>query len=298
MARTSNEVRNALGACAVMLALAGGEVLADEARPDRIVISYEEPKNPEHRALYEALKAKHALEKFKGIFSPLKLPVDLPMVMRGCDGVSNAWYQRARLTICYEYVDDIMKTLPKDSASLGGLTPMDAMLGQFFYVVAHEMGHAVFDILNIPLFGRPEDAADQFAAYMMLHMGKSEARRLILGASYAYNAYIQSPKITVSLVALADVHGAPAQRFYNMLCIAYGADRETFQDVVEKGFLPSYRAPSCKVEYGEVAFAFKVLVMPHVDEQLANEVMKRAWLPPADEKPLTPPISTMGSAQQ
>jgi hypothetical protein len=29
------------------------------------------------------------------------------------------------------------------------------MLGQFSYVVAHEMGHAMFDALNVPLFGRP-----------------------------------------------------------------------------------------------------------------------------------------------
>ena len=29
----------------------------------------------------------------------------------------------------------------------------DAMLGQFFYVFAHEMGHAVYDVLKIPVLG-------------------------------------------------------------------------------------------------------------------------------------------------
>jgi hypothetical protein len=34
------------------------------------------------------------------------------------------------------------------------------------------MGHALFDVLDIPVMGQPEHAADQFAAYMMLHLGK------------------------------------------------------------------------------------------------------------------------------
>ena len=44
------------------------------------------------------------------------------------------------------------------------------------------MGHAVFDTLNVPLFGQPEDAADEFSTYMMLSFGKQDARRLIHGA--------------------------------------------------------------------------------------------------------------------
>ena len=70
-----------------------------------------------------------------------------------------------------------LRTFPKEGAP-SGITPTDAMLGQFFYVVAHEMGHAMFDALNVPLFGRPEDAADGFAAFLMLHLGTKEDARL------------------------------------------------------------------------------------------------------------------------
>ena len=41
-------------------------------------------------------------------------------------------------------------------------------------------------LLKIPLFGREEDAADQFSAYIMLHFGKEDAHRLIEGAAYQY----------------------------------------------------------------------------------------------------------------
>ena len=33
-------------------------------------------------------------------------------------------------------------------------------------------------MLGVPTFGREEDAADQISAYIMLHLGKAEVRRL------------------------------------------------------------------------------------------------------------------------
>jgi hypothetical protein len=101
----------------------------------------------------------------------------------------------------------------------------------------------------------------------------------MLGAAYSYANYIKNPKVTVNLGAFADVHSAPMQRYYDLLCMAYGANHEAFQDVVEKGYLPAARAKTCRTEYGEVNFAFKKLIQPSIDEELAKKVLDRAWLP-------------------
>ena len=53
--------------------------------------------------------------------------------------------------------------------TLEGLTPTDAVVGQYVYTVSHELGHALFDVLHIPLLGRSEGAADQFAAVHQAH---------------------------------------------------------------------------------------------------------------------------------
>ena len=95
-------------------------------------------------------------------------------------------------------VDDILKMAPQET-SPDGITPEDAVVGQFLYTAAHEMGHAVFDLLDIPLFGRPEDAADEFAAHVLLRIGKEDARKLVEGAAYAYTNYEKNPTVTVSL---------------------------------------------------------------------------------------------------
>jgi putative metallopeptidase DUF4344 len=117
-----------------------------------------------------------------------------------------------------------------------------------------------------------------FSAYLMLHFGKQEARRLITGAAYSYKIYVEAPTVTVPLKAFSDVHGAPVQRFYNLLCIAYGADPVLFADFAQKEYLPDGRAKDCEHEYNEARFAFQKLIVPHLDEQLAKQVLDKTWL--------------------
>jgi Putative metallopeptidase len=251
---------------------------APDTRAQRILFEYEKPKNPAHQSLYERLKERRVLEKLQDFFSPFQLPIDLTFKTIGCDGRANAWYQRPSVTLCYEYLDELRKGLPTEAAPTG-ISAEDAMVGQFFYVVAHEFGHAIFDLLNVPSFGGAEDAADQFSTYLMLNFGKEEARRLIGGAAYSYRDAVQSSTVILPLQAFSEVHGVPAQRFFNLLCVAYGADPQLFADVVQ--YLPKQRAADCNREYQQIAFAFQQLIMPHVDPTLAKQVMQKAWLPEA-----------------
>ena len=276
----------AFALCIALILVAPVPAAADEPRPNRIHIEYVPPKSPENQRIYEALKERHALEKMQEMFGGFRLSNDLNMRTFEC-GIVNAWYQRPTVTICYEYIADFLTRMPKDTPS--GITPTDAMLGQFFYVVAHEIGHAMFDFLNTPLFGRPEDAADYFAAYIMLLFGKQDARRLIVGAAYTYRNAIQNPKVTSRLVAFSSQHGAPAQRFFNLMCLAFGADRETFGDLIKIGYLPEARSRGCRVEFGELNFAFRQLIQPHVDQELAKAALQQGWLPPSEARPDPPP---------
>lgn len=258
--------------------------MAAGASAGRIEIEYVAPKQPEHSGLYEALKQRRVLEGLRDIFNPLQLPIPLTLRTVGCDGVANAWYQRPTVSVCYEYAAEIRDSMPK-ATTAEGVSPMDAAAGQLIYAVAHEMGHAVFDLLDIPVLGHAEDAADQFASYVILQFGKSDARRLILGAAYSYRKYVQQPTVTAPLAAFSDVHGPPAQRYFNLLCIAYGADPVLFADFLSQGYLPRERAKACAREYGEVAYAVKLLILPHVDRQRAREMLHRPWLP---DEPIGP----------
>ena len=81
------------------------------------------------------------------------------------------------------------------------------------------------------------------------------------------------------LLAFFEIHAAPAQRFYNLICLAFGADPVLFAEAVDRGYLPKERARGCKGDYEQVTFAFRDLIRPHVDEQLAKNVLDMTWLP-------------------
>ena len=66
--------------------------------------------------------------------------------------------------------------------------------------------------------------------------------------------------------------------------MAYGSDPARYADFVEKDYLPKSRAGSCTREYGTAVFAFKELITPHLDKQLATKVLGEAWLPEAKRR--------------
>jgi Putative metallopeptidase len=265
-----------------------------DLQPNRIRIEYLEPSNKDLLPVYWVMLRRRPLQRIREIFSPLRLPVELTVRTKEC-GMSNAWYQRPTITLCYEYLREMREAAPKET-SPDGITPLDAIVGQFLYTAAHEMGHAVFDLLNVPVFGPPEADADEFAAHVLMSVGKQDARRLIMGAAYMYKDYFKNPTITVPVTAFADIHGAPMQRMYNLMCLAYGADPELFSDVVEKGYLPRSRIPACKREWGEVNYAFEQLIYPYVDKTMLNNVLAKSWVP--YRAPLPPRTSDLPQAAQ
>ena len=244
-------------------------------RADRIQISYVPPKNSAHEAIFQLLKERRTLEKFKGLLSALRLPRALLLKVEGCDGESNAWYGDDAVTVCYEYFEEILQNAPKETTP-AGVSRTDAIMGPTLEVFLHEVGHAVFDYLSVPVLGREEDAADQFAAYVLLQFAESDARRLIYGVGYSYN--IDASKPSTKKNPFADEHGLPAQRFYNVLCMAYGADSKLFADLVDKGYLPKERAENCADEYDQVVRALNKLIGPYIDQTRAKRVRAKQWL--------------------
>jgi hypothetical protein len=219
------------------------------------------------------------LEKLQQFLAPFRLPRALLVKVAGCDGDANAFYENDAITVCYEYIAQLWKIMPKET-TLAGVTPLDALAGPLIDTCLHEFAHALFEMLELPVLGREEDAADQVSAYIMLQLGKVEARRLIGGVAHAYQTEAEAVTAPPAMTHFADVHGTPAQRFYNVLCIAYGADKQVFGYVVERGYLPKERAEDCEDEYRQVARAYEKLIGPHVDPSRAKKVFDKSWLPP------------------
>jgi len=270
---------------AVTAALLSAQAVAKKApilKPNRIEISYVQPPNPAHQQIYELLKERRVLERFQAYLSPLRLPTTLTLKADGCDGESNAWYEESdhTVTVCYEYLDDVLKNAP-ESTTPAGVTRQDAIIGPAVEVFLHEVGHATFNLLKVPIFGREEDAADQFADYLILHLDDDISRQAVTGVGYMYGHEMQSQ--TPGQQQFANVHGLSAQRFYNLLCMAYGKDPKLFEDVVQRGYLPESRAEGCEDEYKQVDYAFTKLISPYIDQAVLKKVQPKKLMRPVQK---------------
>lgn len=254
-----------------LFASAPGAAQTGTLATHQIRVFYAQPTDAKHQPIYEALQERRVLETLRSILSPLRLPRELTLEFKSCGGKVDAYYWQAAATVCYEYVELIQRHAPKVGTP-GGLTRADAIVGAIVDTFLHEVGHAVFDLLDVPVFGREEDAADFFSAYVLLKFAPEDAARLFQGVGFMMaseaKAALEKPQ---DLRAYAGPHGTAAQRYYNLLCMAYGSDPKTFADAISKGGLPKERADDCGEEFSMLERAFRKLIMPYIDAEVLGK---------------------------
>lgn len=124
---------------------------------------------------------------------------------------------------------------------------VEANLIGIFY---HELGHALIDQLQLPVFGQEEDAADVLSIFLIDHLWEAEtALDLAYDAAFGFAAEAIMAEQEGAGIAYWDVHGPDVQRFFNTVCVFYGADPEARDDFAEDMGLPEERAETCAEEY-------------------------------------------------
>ena len=266
-------------------ALAGSAVAprpasAQDYRPNRVTFDYLEPRDTKLQGVYDRMRQRKVLEQYAQFLAPLRLPTTLRLWAFQC-GEVNAYYKpdyRA-IHICYEYVDKLEKGVP-NGVTPEGFTPAQALVGGFVSVILHETGHALRDMLNIPVFGREEDVADQIAEFVGLQFGKDVSTLVTKGAAWIW---LSEARGAVVPEDYADEHSTSAERFYNYLCLGYGGDPESFKDLAN-AFLPKARAPGCAREYQQVKTAFTKTILPYIDPDLMKKAQATQWFQPTELK--------------
>jgi hypothetical protein len=282
-----------------LAAIAGTSTPAQDLQNSLVDIAYLEPSNPAYRPIYERLQKRRVLEDLREFLAPLRLPRRVLAKIEQCEKESRPYAPGGPVGICYEYIHALEKfaeKIPPEERTARGVSREDAVVGAFVQVVLNGMAHAVFDVLAVPVWGREEDAADKLAGFLMLQFGTENARKLLNGAAYFFEASDR----TWTGSDFSDVRGTDAQRFYNYLCIAYGGDPKAFRDFVRDDgasmqpgqqtklrldLLPRSRAVRCAGEYNDLRYAFDQAIMPSVDRNLLDKVLaRRDWLRSDDGK--------------
>jgi hypothetical protein len=248
------------------------------------------PENPALMPIYQQMQSHKVLEALQLFLAPLQLPAKLTVKFDQCHGAPRAPYVHGGpVTICYEYVAQIEQMVPKSAVVLvqGNITPDAAIVGPVVQAMLHETAIGVFDILNIPVWGDLDDAADRLSAFIMLQFGPNVAWNTIVGTAWFLSGNI------ANAADFSAVGRVVAQRYYTTICIAFGGqmrraipsgDGVDFTKFVSQysgedaaGNLPDSRAKSCPYEYDAVKAAFVSLFMQTklVDPALLAQVQQK-----------------------
>ena len=184
----------------------------------------------------------------------LKLPKDIVLATGHC-AEPNAEYEpdAHRVIVCYElfsYLGDQFKSDPAEEYLVSGTV---------VFALMHELGHALVDVLALPITGREEDAVDQLATILLLEQGPV-GDSLAFGAVGWLSTNAQSRRLDD--LAFADDHGLDQQRVFNLVCWIYGRDSTRYHQAIEDGWLPEQRRAKCPHEYRQMTGSWRRLLDP------------------------------------
>ena len=211
----------------------------------------------------------------------IAMPRILDIQMAEC-GTVNAFYDPAnhRIIMCYEMVAHTFKTFSKVNQNQEQVAQAGVYASIFIFF--HEFGHAMRDILDLPVTGREEDAVDQFSTMLLIDADAHDA--VLMGAHFFGLESARYANTQAEKLPFWDEHSLEQQRFYNILCLLYGSDPNKYQNLVDQS-LPKSRAQRCPAEFKNIDAAWTRLLAPHLTQEATTAIQNGTQL----NAPLAPP---------
>jgi len=140
---------------------------------------------------------------------------------------------------------------------------VDFVIANSLFVLLHESGHSLFDEFQVPVLGREEDAADQFAVISLLKVGSSMSHRVLAEAAKGWFLSDRRAKNEGNKPLYYDEHGLDQQRAYQIVCLMVGSNPIEFADLAKDAKLPEDRQKTCRRDWDKASTSWDVVVKPH-----------------------------------
>jgi Putative metallopeptidase len=178
---------------------------------------------------------------------------------------------KARVTASGEFqarIAEVARNL-KDHPQLKKLTPEERenavqfVVGNMLFVFLHELAHAAIADLELPVLGREEDAADEFAILRMLWVGTALTHRVLADATKGWFFSARRDRKEGEPLAFYDEHSLDQQRAYHIVCLTVGNDPNAMADLANEMKLPADRRESCKRDFEKASSSWHRALQPH-----------------------------------
>lgn len=133
----------------------------------------------------------------------------------------------------------------------------DFVSANLIAIYYHEFGHALIDIMKLPIFGQEEDAADVLSV-VLIHdvFQETEAQNVARATAIGFLGNQSISQAERTEVAYWDVHGPDLQRYYTFVCLFYGANPRARKSLADQLELPTERRRTCPEEYDQAENAW------------------------------------------
>lgn len=133
------------------------------------------------------------------------------------------------------------------------------------HTLYHELAHALIELLQIPITGKEEDAADSLAT-MLVILTNDNGEEVALSAADLFDMEGEDIKEFTDIDFWGE-HSLDFQRFYNTICLIYGSQPDKYQYLIDDLEIAEDRADLCIEDYSRESLSWKKLLEPHLKDK-------------------------------
>ncbi|MFJ4879472.1 DUF4344 domain-containing metallopeptidase [Streptomyces sp. NPDC088745] len=233
-------------------------VVGEPAERPVLAVRYEAPAaadRPGVRFLHER-RVVRAAEAALGSLLDWRGREPIALLTRSCAGDGSSYDpEKRRIELCYDEIAETRTALREG----GQRATDDEVAAVLLETLYHEVAHALVDRAGVRVAGNEEDAADRFAALMLLREGEAGVRRVLYAAdgwAVLAELYEDDPEGAGEGTATAGGghggHSSDRDRAVSLRCYAYGAvpaSRRHLLGLTGPRALPAARAAGCADEW-------------------------------------------------
>ncbi len=210
------------------------------------ILQYYEPS--EEMAFYAQLIIESGI--FDEVVSDLEEEFNLPtpITIVFASGIEGPQYYQGVINMPYEFLAYNDQVLAASNFTADPEEAAEILLNLTEFVLYHEVGHAIVDVLDIPVLGKEEDAVDGFAALLASIWDLDEVA-LAAADVMAASASIADTEITDA--QFWDSHSLDEQRMFAIFCLIYGSDPDQHTELLWEIGMPIEEKDRCQYEYAK-----------------------------------------------
>ncbi len=237
---------------ALSLASMSANTIAD------VKLTLEKPSNKYEKVIYERLETSPTIETaISFLNNTFDTKHDITLKFGSYDKI---WYQQNIIEIPYFFIHNIRERYSRTRFPNKSSTTDQFTGNTLLHVIFHEFAHAIIEQYDLPIVGKEEDAADNFADVLLLDFFDVGAD-IVTSAADLFLMNSMATEYFTKADFWKD-HSLDKQRYFARLCNIYGSNPDKHEAVKKRAGFSDGRAGRCVVQYHETRRSWLRLLQP------------------------------------